>query len=125
MEVVSRVGKAKYVYLWLRVVELTSIPLAVFLLLYVFSGYGMLYPSFFRLLGLTYRTLTYLHTHPLLRYLTAILVALHGYGGVVILSNRYLGRYGVVRAIAEVLGLAFAVAIIATSTVIELALLLG
>ena len=111
-------------YLWLRVVEFTSIPLAVLLLLCVVSGYGMLYPRFFRPLGLTYRTSTYLHTHPLLRYLTTVLAALHGYGGVVVLSNRYLRRYGMLRAIAEALGLVIALAVIAISTAIELVLLL-
>jgi len=121
---VSGVGRARYVYLWLRVVELTSIPLAVLLLLYVVSGYGMLYPEFFRPLGLTYKVSTYLHTHPLLRYLTAVLVALHGYGGLVVLSSRYLGRYRVIRAVAEVLGLAFAVAVVAISTAVEITLLL-
>ena len=111
-------------YLWLRVVEFTSISLAVLLLLCVVSGYGMLYPRFFRPLGLTYRIFTYLHTHPLLRYLTTVLAALHGYGGVVILFNRYLRRYGMLRAIAEALGLVIALAVIAISTAIELALLL-
>ncbi|MCC6015265.1 MAG: hypothetical protein LM564_06140 [Desulfurococcaceae archaeon] len=116
-----RVCRARYVYLWLRVVEATSVPLAVLLLLYVVSGYGMIYPG---VLGLTYRTSSYLHTHPLLRYLTSILVALHGYGGSVLLSSRYLGRYRAARAVAELLGLVFAVTIVATSTAVELALLL-
>jgi len=121
---VSGVGRARYVYLWLRVVEFTSIPLAVFFLLYVVSGYGMLYPELFRPLGLTYRAFAYLHMHPLLRYLTTVFAVLHGYGGVVVLSSRYLGKYGVLRAVVEVLALLIAVAVVATSTAIELALLL-
>ena len=118
------VGRARYVYLWLKVVESTSIPLAVFLLLCVVSGYGMLYPGFFRPLGLTYRTFVYLHTHPLVRYLVTVLAALHGYGGVVVLSSRYLRKYGVLRVVVEVLALLIAVAVIAMSTAIELELFL-
>jgi len=112
------------VYLWDKVVEWAKILIAVFLLLCVVSGYGMLYPTFFGPLGLTYRTFAYIHTHPLVRYLVTVLAALHGYGGVVVLSSRYLRKYGVLRIVVEVLALLVAVAVIAMSTAIELALLL-
>ena len=111
-------------YLWLRVVELTSIPLAAFMALYVISGYGMLAPRLTRVLGLGYRVSAYLHTNPTLRYLTSLLAALHGCGGVVLLARRY-ARDPRLRWALELLGVAYAAALVAISTAVEAALAFG
>lgn len=110
------------VYIWLRVVEATSVPLSVFLMLYVLSGYGMILPDLTRLVGFSYRVSAYLHGHPTLRYLTTVLIALHGYGGFVLLVNRHVRNAAINRALM-LLGLAYAVLLVSVSTVVELVLL--
>ncbi|MEM1623840.1 MAG: hypothetical protein QXZ60_05565 [Sulfolobales archaeon] len=114
--------KARYAYFWLKVVEATSIPLSVLLAVFILSGYGMLFPGFMRYLGFNYRVSTYLHNHPLLRYLTAVLVAIHGYGGFMLLINRY-SRNALLRYVLQALATAYALVLASIPSLVELLLL--
>jgi hypothetical protein len=105
----------------LRIVEYTSIPLSLAMFLYVLSGYGMISPIP-SLVGFTYPTSVKIHTLPLLRYVTSLLIALHGYAGVVVLANRYLWRYKVVKDLVEVLDTIYALLIIMIATLSEVKL---
>lgn len=116
--------RARSVYLWLKVVEATSIPLAVLMSLYILSAYGLILPELSGYLGLTYRTSQYIHTHPLLRYLTTILAALHTFGGVMILVRRYIRRDIILAIIIEAVVAGYLVLIVSLATTIELYLIL-
>lgn len=115
---------ARSVHAWLGVVEATSVPLSVFLLLYVLSGYGMVRPDLMGLMGFSYRVSAYLHGHPILRYLTTVLAALHGCGGVVLLASRHVRNAAALRAL-NLLGLVYAVSLVLVATAVELAALLS
>ena len=112
---------SRKVHMCLRIVEYTSIPLSLVIFLYVLSGYGMVSPIP-SLIGFTYSTSAKIHTLPLLRYVTSLLIALHGYAGVVVLANRYLWRYKVVKDLVEVLGTIYALLIIMIATLSEVKL---
>ncbi len=116
--------RARSVYLWLKVVEATSIPLAILMSLYILSAYGLTLPELFGHLGFTYRTSQYVHTHPLLRYLTTIATALHTFGGVVILVRRYTRR-NTLALITEIVVAGYLILIVSLATVAELYLILG
>jgi hypothetical protein len=112
---------SRKVHMCLRIVEYTSIPLSLVMSLYVLSGYGMVSPIP-SLIGFTYPTSVKIHTLPLLRYVTSLLIALHGYAGIVVLANRYLWRYKVVKDLVEVLGTIYALLIIMIATLSEVRL---
>jgi len=114
--------RARYAYFWLKIVETTSIPLSVLLMIYVLSGYGTILPEFMRSLGFSYRVSTYLHNHPLLRYLTAVLIAIHGYGGFMLLINRY-SRNVLLRYLLQVLAAIYAFVLVLIPSLAELLLL--
>lgn len=114
---------ARSAYFWLKLVEATAVPLSVFLAIFVLSGYGMVLPSLMRFIGFSYRVSVYLHSHPLLRYATVVLISLHGYGGFVLLANRYV-RNSVFRKVLQALGLAYSLLLLFTSTVAELFLMM-
>ncbi len=80
-------SRARETYFCLRIVEYTSIPLTLCLVLYLLSGYGMISPIL-SLVGLTYATSAKIHTLPLLRIAIAVLSILHFYGGALLLLNR-------------------------------------
>lgn len=82
-------SRSRETYVCLKIVEYTSIPLAICIMLYILSGYGMISPVF-GALGLTYRVSAKIHALPLLRLATSLLAILHLYGGVVVLANRYI-----------------------------------
>lgn len=106
----------------LRLVEYTAIPLTVLMLIYVLSGYGMVsaVPSY---LGLTYSVSSRLHTLPLLRYITAVLVAVHAYCGLVIVAYRRV-RSRLLRGAVVYAGLAYAILVISVATASELSKIL-
>ncbi|MEM1796079.1 MAG: hypothetical protein QXT76_06400 [Sulfolobales archaeon] len=114
--------KARYAYFWLKVVEASSIPLSVLLAVFILSGYGMLFPRFMTYLGFNYRVSTYLHNHPLLRYLTAVLVAIHGYGGFMLLINRY-SRNPILRSVLQALAVIYVSLLVLIPTLAELLML--
>ncbi|MEM0285314.1 MAG: hypothetical protein QXZ22_08060 [Sulfolobales archaeon] len=114
--------KARYAYFWLKIVEITSIPLSVLLAIFILSGYGTLFPEFMRLFGFNYRVSTYLHTHPILRYLTTVLVAIHGYGGFALLINRY-SRNPLLRSVLQALAVIYASLLVLIPTLAELLML--
>lgn len=116
--------RARSVYLWLKVVEATSIPLAILMSLYILSGYGLTLPGLFRHLGFTYRTSLYIHTHPLLRYLTTVATALHTFGGVVILVRRYIKR-STLALVIEIIVAGYLILVVSLATLAELYLILG
>ncbi len=113
---------ARSAYLWLRIAELTAVPLTVFMAVYVLSGYGMLVPRLTALVGLSRAVSTYLHTHPLLRYATAVMVAIHGCCGLALLANRY-ARSRPLKLIIHALALTYALMLLTLSTAAELTLL--
>lgn len=82
-------SRSRETYICLKLIEYTSIPLAICIMLYILSGYGMVSPIF-GALGFTYRVSVTIHTLPLLRFATAVLSILHLYGGIVVLANRYI-----------------------------------
>jgi|GEM_PF-535292 len=112
---------SKKVRICLKIVEYSSIPLSLVMFLYILSGYGMIstVPS---LIGFTYPTSVKIHTLPLLRYVASLLIALHGYAGIVVLVNRYLWKYGTARYLIDVLGLVYALLIIIIASLSELTL---
>lgn len=67
----------------LLLVEATSIPLLVLLLLYLLTGYQMLVPGF-----RVFENPRLLHTDRVLRVLTVALALLHSYGGLLLLISR-------------------------------------
>ncbi|MCS7099713.1 MAG: hypothetical protein RMH84_01025 [Sulfolobales archaeon] len=111
-------------YTWLRIVEVTAIPISALLALYVLSGYGMVSPGVTSVLGFTYRFSTYVHSHPVLRYLTTVLVAAHGCGGFMLLVSRYV-RKPILKHALSAAALVYAVVLLTVSTLVELALMLG
>lgn len=106
----------------LKLVEYTSIPLSVLMLFYVLSGYGMIstIPSY---IGFTYSTSFKIHTLPLLRYLTTVLVALHGCCGLILMAYRRV-KSEFVRDLITYLSLAYAGLMILIATVSEITLIL-
>lgn len=82
-------SRARETYLCLRLVEYTSIPLTICIMLYLLSGYGIMSPIF-DLVGLTYAVSVKIHTLPLLRVVTVVLAMLHSYGGIVLISSRHV-----------------------------------
>jgi hypothetical protein len=116
--------RARSAYFWLKVVETTSIPLAVSMLLYVLSAYGLVVPELTEYLGFSYRNSQYIHTHPLLRYSTTVATALHTFGGVVILARRYVKR-GLSVLIVEAVAAGYLILIVSLATAVELYLIFG
>jgi len=112
---------SKKVYICLKIVEYTSIPISLVMFLYVLSGYGMISPVP-SLIGFTYPTSVKIHTLPLLRYMTALLIALHGYAGIIVLANRRLWRYKIIKNLVEVLGTLYTSLIIVIVTLSEVRL---
>ncbi len=86
---------AKSLRIALIIVEITSLPLLLLLLLYILSGYQMLLrsPVFFP------RAET-IHKDPLLRILLILLVYLHSSAGLILLINRRI-RNKIVKNILE------------------------
>lgn len=111
-------------YLWLRIVEVTAIPISVFLFLYVLSGYGLVIPKLTKFLGFDYRVSTYVHNQPLLRYVTTVTLALHCYGGFMLMINRYV-KSPALRSVLRVFGLLYAFLLLAASSAAELILHVG
>ncbi len=116
-------SEARAVHRSLKLVEYTAIPLSLTLSLYVLSGYGMISPTL-NLLGFTYVTSTKIHTLPLLRYLTSVLVAVHLYCGVVVLTHRRV-KNARLRGVLKALGLVLAFLIAAFATTSEVIMLLS
>lgn len=110
-------SEAKKVYRCLKLVEYTSLPLTLLILLYLLSGYGTvsLIPS---AVGFTYTTSIKIHTLPLLRYLLAVITALHLYGGAVVIAHRRV-RYKKLATTVKAAGLAAALLVAALATVSE------
>lgn len=82
-------SRARETYFCLKLVEYTSIPLTICIMLYLLSGYGIISPIF-DLVGLAYTVSVKIHTLPLLRFATVVLAMLHFYGGIMLISNRHV-----------------------------------
>ncbi|MCS7104756.1 MAG: hypothetical protein NZ954_04245 [Thermofilaceae archaeon] len=80
-------GEARRLRIYLKLVEITSIPLTVLLLIYILSGYGMVSPSL-RILGFNYAFSARLHTSPWLRLSIVVLTVLHGHSGLAVLARK-------------------------------------
>ncbi|MCX8185252.1 MAG: hypothetical protein RMI56_01590 [Sulfolobales archaeon] len=83
----------------------------------------MVFPRVTAVLGFNYRLSIYIHTHPVLRYIASVLVAIHGYGGFVLLVNRYV-RKPMLKYALFTIALAYVAILIIVPTFIELALTL-
>lgn len=110
-------SEAKKVYRCLKLVEYTSMPLTLLLLLYVLSGYGTISPIP-GVVGFTYSTSIKIHTLPLLRYLITVTTALHLYGGAVVLAHRRVRNRKLTMAV-EAASLALALLMVTLATIIE------
>ncbi len=80
----------KYLFI-LLVVEALSIPLFLTTILLIISGYGIINPRVVNLLTfglMNYATSANLHTTEILRISFTILVLIHSYGGLILLSLR-------------------------------------
>jgi len=100
-------SEAHRLRLYLRLVEYTSIPLALLMAVYVLTGYGMISPAL-RPLGLSHALSANLHTSPPLRWLLNALVVLHGYPGLALLARKKLKSPRVWRAAEIAIAVAFA-----------------
>ncbi|MEM0345139.1 MAG: hypothetical protein QXP94_03455 [Thermofilaceae archaeon] len=76
---------ARRVRFYIRLVDATSVPLAVVMLLYLLSGYGMISRAL-QQFGFTYAFWARIHTSPILRIAAVALTVLHGYPGLVVLA---------------------------------------
>lgn len=92
----GEVARPRLLKVLLTLVEITSLPLLVICLLYLLTGYQMLIPG----LKLIPRARE-LHTDRVLRLLFLILVLVHGYSGLIIVSERRI-RNNTIRTIIEV-----------------------
>ncbi|MEM0059110.1 MAG: hypothetical protein QXE10_01630 [Desulfurococcaceae archaeon] len=92
----GEVAKPRLLRVLLTLVETTSLPLLVTCLLYLLTGYQMLIPGL-KLIPRAHE----LHTDLVLRSLTLILGLVHGYSGLIILSERRI-RNNTIRTIVEV-----------------------
>ncbi|MFZ8782696.1 MAG: hypothetical protein ACO2OR_01750 [Desulfurococcaceae archaeon] len=98
----------------LTLVETTSLPLLVVCLLYLLTGYQMLIPG----LKLIPRARE-LHTDRVLRSLLLILGLVHGYSGLIILSERRI-RNNTIRTIVEAVATALLVGLAVLFAILEL-----
>ncbi|MEM1898874.1 MAG: hypothetical protein QXD36_07275, partial [Sulfolobales archaeon] len=108
-------------YRYLKLAEYTSLPLAITIFLYLVSGYGMISttPS---LLGFNYVTSSKIHTLPLLRYLTTLLIATHVFTGGTIIINRNLREYPKLRKVAQILNSLYTLVLVMMATLSEIEL---
>ncbi|MCS7108538.1 MAG: hypothetical protein RMH77_02865 [Sulfolobales archaeon] len=115
--------KASTTYKHLKLVEYTSLPLAVLLLFYILSGYGMIsnIPS---IIGLNYVISSRIHTLPLLRYILTVLVIIHSYSGFTIVINRNLQKRVIIRNILSTINLAYALILGFITTLSEISMML-
>ena len=104
--------------LYIVLVEVTSLPLAILIAMYILTGYGLISEAM-RPLGLTRALSASLHTSPVLRVLLVALTALHGYTGLVVLAYRKVRAEGV-REVLEILLLALTVAFVVVCAYSEL-----
>lgn len=113
------------IYKYLKLVEYTSIPLTIAIFLYIMSGYGMISPIP-SVIGFTYWVSNKIHTLPLLRYMTTLLVVIHAYAGITIIINRnkYLQRHAVVKNILSLINFTYAAIIVVVVTLAEIYMLL-
>jgi len=79
----------------LIIVEITSLPLLVLMLLYILSGYQMMLRS-----PIFFPRAEIIHTDPLLRILLILLTYLHSLAGLILLINRRV-RNNTIRNILE------------------------
>lgn len=77
----------KLLRLALMLIELSSLPLLVLVILYVYSGYQMLYPEVYLLPYA--RTI---HTDPILRVLFIVLTYIHAVSGFIIMISRRIKK---------------------------------
>jgi succinate dehydrogenase hydrophobic anchor subunit len=99
----------------LAIVEVTSIPLLILIILYVLSGYQMLYP-YIRLIPASRA----IHTDPLLRVIFVVLVYLHSLAGLIIIIERRL-RLKMLKTVLEyiaILGLSLFLALCLTLDIV-------
>ncbi len=101
----------------LVIVEATSIPLLLLLVLYILSGYQMMLrrPIFFPKAEL-------IHTDPLLRILLISLSYLHSLAGLLIVINRRI-KYRFVRNILEYIAILLTSSLLAFFIILELILM--
>ncbi len=113
------------IYKYLKLVEYTSIPLTIAIFLYVMSGYGMISPIP-SIIGFTYLISREVHTLPLLRYMTTLLLVVHAYAGIAVVINRsrYLQRHIVVKNALSLISLIYAAIIISITTLAEMYIVL-
>lgn len=100
-------SEARRLRLYLRLIEYTSIPLAVLMAVYVLTGYGAISPALNRL-GLSYALSVRFHTSPVLRWLLNALVVLHGYPGLALLARKKLKSRKLWRASEAAIAAVFA-----------------
>lgn len=110
-------------YRYLKLVEYTSLPLAITAFLYLVSGYGMIstIPS---LLGFNYVISSKVHTLPLLRYLTTLLIAAHVFTGGTVVVNRSLHKYPRLRKLMQFLNSLYTLVLVVMATLSEIDLTL-
>ncbi|MEM1983049.1 MAG: hypothetical protein QXZ10_02845 [Sulfolobales archaeon] len=110
-------------YRYLKLVEYTSLPLTTALLLYIVSGYGMV-SNIPAIIGFNYPLSSRIHTLPLLRYLTTILVAIHSYAGLAILINRNLWKKPTIKNLLSYINLIYVTFLILIITMSEIYVIL-
>lgn len=109
------------IYKYLKLVEYTSIPLTIAISLYIISGYGMISPIP-SVIGFTYWVSYRIHTLPLLRYTTVLLIVIHAYAGITVVINRskYLQRHIIIRKVLSLINLIYAAIVISVTTLAEI-----
>lgn len=103
---------------YIRLVDATSIPIAVVMLLYLLSGYGII-SSVLRAPGIDHIFWARIHSSPILRIFTVALAVLHGYCGLVVLAFKRI-KTPRARLTVEVVLLALTLAFSALIAYIEL-----
>ncbi len=83
----------KYIRYLMIVVEASSIPLLILILLMILSGYGILYPDKIRMLtgGLISDRIAFkIHTDIVIRISIIAILLIHGFTGLLLLSEKYI-----------------------------------
>ncbi|MEM1662338.1 MAG: hypothetical protein QXP72_02320 [Desulfurococcaceae archaeon] len=82
------VEKTRFLKIYYLILESTSIPLAVVLILFILSGYGLITTTM-EIFGFDYRVSSIIHTSRVFRILLIILTYLHMFSGFEIMIYKY------------------------------------
>ncbi|MEM1645648.1 MAG: hypothetical protein QXL96_07250 [Ignisphaera sp.] len=98
----------------LAIVEASSLPLLILIVLYTLTGYQMLYPSAY-----FFPASRALHVDPLLRVIFVVLVYLHSLAGLIIVVERRV-RYRLIKKALEYIVIAGLSAFLALAITLDI-----